>query len=78
MNRHLGVLYATSKEKKFETRGTVYHKSYHKTKANSEESIDMHSIVKLWGDTHDKYTVLKRLGKMFKQINKAHDDDLIK
>lgn len=78
MNRHLGVIYATTKEKKFETRGAAYHRSFHKTKASTESAIDMHSIVQLWKDTHDKYTVLKRLGKMFKQINKAHDDDLLK
>lgn len=78
MNRNLGAIYASTKQRKFETRGSVHHKSFTKSKNGSEAQVDMESIVKLWEDTQDKYITLKRLGKLFKQINKSHDDDLIK
>jgi hypothetical protein len=75
MNRHLGLLAATTKKVKYDTRGCVYNKAILKEKSNN---IDMEEVIKTWEDTKDKHATLRKLGKLFKNINESHEKDLIK
>lgn len=76
MNRHLAAHIAqTTKVKKYDTRATVLHKAL--TKGATKQPVNMEEVIKLWEDTHDKFATLKKLGKIFKQINDSHEKDLI-
>lgn len=75
MNRHLGLVAATSKKVKYDTRGCVYNKSI---LSNKSPNVNMDEVIKTWEDTRDKHATLKKLGKLFKSINESHEKDLIK
>ena len=72
----MGIIQATT-VKKYDS-GSGYNKNIRKPSKQNRPVIKMEDIVTVWKDTHDKTLTLKKLGKLFKQINEDHKNDLIK
>lgn len=77
MNRHLGFLAHGSKND-FDTKLQLYHKHGAKKNELAEPPVDIIQVVDHWKKTRDKRSTLNMLGKVLRQINESHENDLLK